>query len=99
MKQLSIIALLFLLLSGCSQTLGERTAGMLQQRKMMEDSLGYYQDKAMVFRDSSKLLIADSVEFAKYLPLADSEFKYWNLTTLVQYRLDDIDLVLDSLSR
>ena len=72
---------------------------LLNQKKILEDSVKYYHGSELIFEDSSKAVAHSTHDSTKYLPLADSQTKYWNLARLANGQIKELDFSIDSLSK
>ena len=98
MKKLLIMALAAISVISCNNKNSKMTE-LIKQKKVLQDSMQYYHGTELLFNDSSHRVAHSTHDSTIYLPLADSESKYWNLNRLATNRLKDIEFSIDSLEK
>ena len=101
MKKTFLIILLAFAVSCNSNTVSrnDKMTSFLNQKKILEDSLLYYRGSEAMFKDSSHEVAHSTDDSTKYLPLGDSEVKYWNAGRLTEGKLKELAFSIDSLSK
>lgn len=96
-----IIFLLLVLAASCSSnnTSNDKMTSLLNQKKVLEDSLLYYRGSEAMFKDSSHQVAHSTNDSTKYLPLADSETKYWYAGFVTERKIKELTFSIDSLSK
>ena len=91
------VAVTFLI--SCSEGRNELMTKFINEKKVIADSINFYHGSELMFEDSSKRIAHSTNDRAKYLPLADSQSKYWGLGYHANEKLKAIDFSIDSLSK
>lgn len=94
-----IIPFLIIILASCNSNRNEKMTNFLNQKKILEDSLLYYRGSEAMFNDSSHNVAHSTHDSTKYLPLADSQNKYWYAGLVTERKLKELSFSIDSISK
>ena len=88
-----------MIIVSCSDNRNQLMTKFINEKKIIEDSIKFYHGSELMFEDSSKAVAHTTHDSMKYLPLADSQSKYWGLAFTAKEKLKDLDFSIDSLSK
>jgi hypothetical protein len=86
-------------LLGCQNSQNELTTKLLNEKKMLEDSLSICKGGEQIYLSKAKEVMHATHDTLLYNPLVDSSTYFFGKGLAVKQRLKDIDFSLDSLSK